>query len=480
MNTPTKRARLGLIVLALAGWAGWLVWAWQGRQQPLALQPEPPEPVADLPLQSELPESVMDVPIHFDLDLLLERVEAHVPRTSVQENLAIGDSDTETDMAFTRGPFSASFLDDTVELDVTVAYALRSSYDLPLLPDMPLSCGTDPNKPAPRMHVRLRSPVEISPTWTLVTRTEVLSAEPASTAEADRCEVSLFGVDITERVGSGIRDFLMEHTTSIDSLVAEVDLASEVERWWDEIARPVRLDDDLWLQLSPESVAQASIRGLGDSVDVLARVVARPSIVFGARPDVTPRPLPALGSAAADRGFRATVQVRADYEDISEYLTRELRDESFRGAGHEIRIAYISMAGLGGNQVVLEVGVRGDVVGTLYLVGTPVFDEVEGFVRVPDASITVSTSDLLVAGASWIVDSGVESLLRDRIRWPVEGGIAWARERLEQGLNADLTDRVRLEGDISALDVLDVVARSSELLVRLGVTGSIALFVGED
>lgn len=480
MDGNRRRARLGLFVLALAGWAGWLVWALQGGDQPLALQPEPPEPVADLPLSADLPESVLDVPIHFDLDLLLERVEQHVPRTSIKEGVTIGDSDTETDMAFTRGPFSASFLDDTVELQATVAYALRSSYDLPLLPDMPLSCGTDPDKPAPRMLVRLRSPVEISPTWTLITRSEVLAAAPASTADADRCEVSLFGVDITDRVGAGIRDFLVEHTESIDSLVAEVDLASEVERWWTEIAQPVRLDDDLWLQLRPESVSQASIRGRGDSVDVLARVVARPSIIFGARPDADVPPLPALGSADADRGFTATVQVRADYEDISEYLTRELREESFRGAGREIRIAYISMAGLGGNQVVLEVGVRGDVVGTLYLVGTPSFDEVDGFVRVPDATISVSTTDLLVAGASWIVDSGVETLLRDRIRWPVEGGISWARERLERGLNAPLTPRVRLAGDITTLDVQDVVARSSELLVRLRVTGSIELFVGED
>jgi hypothetical protein len=91
--------------------------------------------------------------------------------------------------------------------------------------------------------------------------------------------------------------------------------------------------------------------------------------------------------------------------------------------------------------------------------------------------MTVETSDVLVAGASWLLDTSIESVLRDRARWPVDDGTDWAATRLRRGLNATLADGLRLSGDLDELEVLTVLARREGLLVQARVTGRVELLV---
>jgi len=460
---------LGALAIAI-----WLALPGDG---PMNLSPPSPERVPDEPLAYALPTSYLDVPIHVDVDLLLEAVESRIPREWVEEDVTAGDGDTVASMAFTRGPFSASFDGGTAYLATTIAYAFRATHDLPLLPDINMACGIDDDRPAPRMDVQLEAPIRLDSQWTLVSDTRVGSVGPTTTTERDQCRVTLFDMDITERITNGMRSFLIGHTPAIDSMVAAVDVRADFERWWGILAEPVRLDDSVWLQLRPESIGRGHVVGRGSVVEISANLGARPAIVIGSRPPSSDVPLPPLGEVQDPGPFEATVDVLGDYDEIGDVLTSEFRGTRFERAGRSIRLRGVTLSGIGANQISVAVAISGDVEGTLYLVGTPAYDTTDGFVRLPDLAMSLTTSDLLVAGASWLLDAEIESRLRDQLRWPVDGGVEWAADRLEAGLNATLGDGLRLRGSVGSLEILNVHARAEGLLVRARTTGEVELLV---
>ena len=469
-------ARLGAGALAACAIAVGLWWLMDGPEGP-QLSPRPPDLAPDAPIADDQATSVLDVPVRVDLDRLTALVEREIPYQWVSEGVRVGDDGPTTSVALTRGSIAGSYDGGIASLSLTVAYALRSSVSIPVLPDLRVSCGVG-SAAAPRMDVRVESPLSLTPEWSLRARTRVAYVAPSTDTERDRCEVTPLRIDATSSVAEGMRSYLAEHTPSIDSIIATIDVRSRFEEWWSILSNPVRLEESTWLELRPAGIGSGPVTGLGSTLEVHGRLLARPRLHFGQPPVTDPTPLPSLMGGGSESGdFEAVVDVLADYEEVSAALTSVMEATEFEGVGRRISIDRIRVSGLGANRIGVEVGISGDVSGRLYFVGTPAFSRDSLTVSLPDLSMTVATSDLLVAGASWILDSGLEALLRDRARWPVDVGIDWARGRLDRGLNATLERGLRLSGQLGDLDILEVHARTGGLLVRARLSGQVELLV---
>ncbi|NNF39458.1 MAG: DUF4403 family protein, partial [Gemmatimonadetes bacterium] len=125
----------------------------------------------------------------------------------------------------------------------------------------------------------------------------------------------------------------------------------------------------------------------------------------------------------------------------------------------------------------VAVDLGGDARGRLYLVGTPRYDPEDGRIGVPDLDFDVASGRALVEGAAWVARVGLVGLLRDAARWPASPAVSWAQGQVERGLNRSLSERVRLEGRVASVDVVDVVAGLDALLVRADVRAEATLRV---
>jgi hypothetical protein len=328
------------------------------------------------------------------------------------------------------------------------------------------------------MDVRVESALALTPEWSLRARTRIAQVSPSTMTERDRCEVTPLRIDATPSVADGMRNYLAEHTPAIDSLIATVDVRSRFEEWWSVLSNPIQLDATTWLELRPSGISAGGVTGLGASLEVRGRLSARPRIHLGRAPPARPTPLPSLAAEGSDtQSFAALVDVTVEYREVGAALTTLMEDAEFERVGHRIFIERITVSGLGANRIGVAVAIRGDVSGTLYLVGTPTFNRRDLTVSLPDLTMTVATSDLLVTGASWVLDAGLEAILRERARWPIDVGLDWAWTRLQEGLNAALEDGLRLSGNLSGLEILEVHARRDGLLVRARLSGRVELLV---
>jgi hypothetical protein len=106
-----------------------------------------------------------------------------------------------------------------------------------------------------------------------------------------------------------------------------------------------------------------------------------------------------------------------------------------------------------------------------------VYDPETGDVSVPDLQFSVETSNLLLASASWTLEAPLDRLLRERARWPVDLAVAWAGDRLAEGLNRTLTPGVRLSGAVDIVRVVRVAAMRRGLIVHATASGRATLHV---
>lgn len=442
-----------------------------------------PETTSDLEIPLNASNSTLTLPVRVELGALLDEVEAEIPTGwgDLEERMQVPDNDrAEVAIALTRGPFSAAFEDERARLSATISYGVRLWYDLPVLPDPRLSCGAGEDEPRPRLFVELEGPVSLTEEWRLSTRTAVGQLGPATEEERDRCEVSIVGFDVTDRVVGAARSFLEGHLDAIDSLTAEADLRPHFEEWWDILRDPIGLDDNIWLELRPIAISRGAVRGEGELVEIMATLTARPQIVLGEEPPSWGRPLPDLGSGTDTEGLSILVDAVAEYDEASARLTEVLRGFTLERAGREVVVRSLAVSGIGGGRVALEVEIEGDVSGRLFLVGTPEYDTEAGQVSVPDLSFAISTSNLFVSGASWIADAGLEAVLRERARWPVDTAVGWASDKLAEGLNRELADGVRLRGTVGSLEILGVTALREGMFVRAAARAQASLTIDEN
>jgi 16S rRNA (guanine966-N2)-methyltransferase len=457
--------RAPLLILAIVGLGSSVAGC---DRTPRVNAPEP-ELRADPEDVDRLPVSLLRAPVIYDLRSAVDAMEEAVPRAfgALDERHPHPDND-RVHVAFEveRSPFQWSLNGDTARIVTTLRYRGRGWYDPPLAPEVSASCGTGDEEPRPRAVLTLVSPLTVDEGWRLRSNARVESIVPASEDPRDQCTVTVFNIDVTERVLSAAQGFLESNASRIDEEVARVDLEGRLQGVWERLLEPHELTDDVWLQVTPSSVSLGEIRGEGDRVNLAIAVGASPRLVLGPRPDWSPTPLPPLGSGVAGEGLRILLDARGHYAEAGERLTHEFGDRSFDWGGQTFRIREATLQGIGNGKVALGVRFEGSARGRLFLVGTPAIDREAGEIHVPDLEFDVETLNLLMRSAAWIARGDLVRTLREEARLPVSDVLAFAKEKLLEGLNRELSDQVRLEGEVLSVELLGVRATAAGLQVR--------------
>ncbi len=438
----------------------------------------PPPTVADVAPPAPPPPSTVALPIKVALDPLAARLERAVPERfgSLDDRLPVrGAQGLTVALELRRDPFRVSFVGRDAVVRATVSYALKAWYASPF-GEITASCGNG-GPHDPRLTLTVRGPISIDRDWSLHTRARLAELRPASSSARDRCRVGSLGLDITDVVVGQARTYLEGEAAALDTAVARVDVRTPVLRGWRTLEEPVALGDSLWMLVHPESVRRGPVRGVGDSVVVTLALRARPAVVVGMRPEASNVALPPLDSGDVSPRVEMRVEGRATYPQASRLLQRELGGMRVREMGRTVVLDSLSVFGIGGGKLALEVHVGGDAAARLYLTGTPRLDAASGEITIPDLDFDVRTRDLVLQAESWLAGDRLRDVLRARARWPSPPDLARMRAGLQQGLNRRLSSGLSVEGTVDSLRVDGIAATREALVVQASATGSAALRV---
>jgi hypothetical protein len=430
----------------------------------------PPDLGAPAPSAPAL--SRFSVPLEYDVTAVLRLVDEVVPKTfgSMDSVRAInGDSRKHYAFEATRGPFTAFATGREMHLRATFAYRARGYYKPPLGPTISAGCGSD--KEQPRIVVEMATPLSLTSDWHLVSHARLVTIRPASTEGRDRCDVGILHTDVTDRVIGAARTALEAKLPDIDRKVRTVDLTDRVKEWWGLLSRPIRLTDGVWLTLQPEQLRMGTVRGEAKVLTVPVSLDARPRIVTGQEPQVSPIALPALSKDTVADGFRVELDGLVDYGTATKAVTSALAGRRFTRAGRTVAVENVSVLPASRGRLMLGISFAGDAAGRLQLVGTPRYNPAAGIVDVPDLDFDLDSDSRLVQGFAWLRSDELRATIRERAHVPVQPALAKGRELLLSGLNRKLGDAVTMSATVDSVAVKGLFVTRDALVVRAEATG---------
>lgn len=466
---PIRAAILALAALA-AGLLGWYVY--RTVTGPLLLDAPPPAVSPDLPDSlPPLPASIVDAPITYDMAGALDSLEVALPRHwgDITRRLQAGNNRRlHFAFAVSRTPFRMRLSGRTVSLSTVVEYEARGWYRPFIGPEVSAACGTG-GVPRPRIAATLISSARITPDWRLRTRTRIGRLEALTDSARDRCRITVFQLDVTNRVLGAVRDLLEQGLRSIDEGVAGWDSRSRFEELWRTLQRPVRFTDSVYMIMNPFSAQLGSIQARGDTVIAALRLIASPQVVTGPWPNEFElmKPMPRLDpQGTVGSGARVSLEGTLSYDVAAALLRRVLVGRQFEQAGRRLRIHDVTVRGIGGGRVALGVDLRGAARGRLYFTGTPALDRERRELHVPDLDVDIGSANLLVQGLEWLKGEELRDVLRDRARVSEAELLGRLSEMAETGINRTLSEGIVLSGQVHRAEAISVRASVAEIRVR--------------
>jgi hypothetical protein len=320
--------------------------------------------------------------------------------------------------------------------------------------------------------VELVTPLTLTPSWQLRSKTRLARVAPASTRSADRCRVSILRYDVTDRVVAATRKGITAKLPDIDRTIARVDLTERATGWWALLNRPIRLADGVWLVLQPQQLRAGRVSGAGHVLTVDAGLDAYPKIVTGAAVEPSVSPLPPLGRQTDSPGFRILLEGLVDYATASKAVTAALQGRTVTQAGHSVTVRSVTVSPATAGRLALTVAFTGDANGSLRFLGAPRYDVARGQIVVPDLEYDLDTDNRLVAAVAWIRSDALRTLFREKAELPVAPVLERGRTLLTQGLNRTIGGTMTLTATVDSVAVDGVYVTAPGVVVRASAAGN--------
>ena len=468
MISPSRTSGLMLIGFVLIAVTAVGFYVWNKMSNPLELDAPPPLVLADpIGAMPEVPASTIDALVTYNLGTAVDSLEAAVPRTygDIEQRLPV-PANTRANFGFTvsRSPFRVRVTGQTLSISTNAEYQGRVWYRPPLGPELSAGCGVG-DAPRPRVRATLVSTGRLTPRWGLRTSTRVLRLEPYSDDPRDRCRLTVLRIDVTDRVIEATRSMLEQKVQKFDQAVSRWPVRTRFVQLWEQLQRPIRLTEGVYLEINPYAAQLGSVGAVGDTVMARLRMIASPRVVTGEQSGgILPLP-PLQATGEAGNGAHVVIEAAITYPVATALLRRALVGRSIVQAGHRIRIRDVQLTGVGGGRVALAVTLAGHVRGRLYFTGTPSLDPVHHQVNVPDLDYDVGTEQMLVQGFAWLKGVDIRVFLRDHAFLPDSAGIGKLRGLAENGINRTLAPGVTLSGRIH--DAQGTYVRATTQEIRL-------------
>jgi uncharacterized protein DUF4403 len=425
-----------------------------------------PAMMADTDTLPSLPSSTLDIPLTYDLSPVVAALEKAVPKKfgDITQRKQLKNPRMAVAFEATRDPFSVSLNGQTAYISAVVHYEGQGFYKPPVVREVSGSCGLEGVKP--RAKITIASDIRISPDWHLKGKTRVADVEPYSSDTRDQCRVTVFNINVTDRVIEATKTALEAKRPMIDQKIGSLDIRSRFEGWWHLLERPIPLTDSVWLTINPSAVRMGENVGVKKTLVTALGFSASPQVVTGKKPPVVETPLPPLYPAAVGNGLHILLEGVVGYDVASDLLRKHLVGKKFDKAGRTFVVKDVRMFGIGGGKLALEVQFKGGASGKVYLVGTPRYDAATNELFVPDLDYDVGSANLLVSGVEWLKHDDVRDFIRSQARWSIGNVMDLGKEQIVKGLNRDLAPGVHLAAAVQQVQGISVHPRRASIRLR--------------
>lgn len=432
------------------------------------------ESIKPAPNKQEI--SVINVPIEVELKPYFKQADESVPKKfKGKEEHCEG---TSYSYIFERSPIQFQGKGNQLQFNIDGKYALNLNYCPKctdvfsetgncISPRIYASCGV--GEPMRKIEITYTTQFELLPNYQLKSKTKLQEAKPI-----DKCEVTFLNFDATKQLMVEVEKSLKALATDVDKQVNETEIRQEVQKAWNLLSTPLKIDKYGYLMIQPEGLSVSDFQLNGSVLKFSIAMEAFPKFQLS-KSNSTIKPLPALSTYSPKNGFNIHLDLVGNYDSLSRLISSELKGKEIEIKRNKIIIDSAKIFGSANKQMSFEISFSGKRKGILYLKGTPIFNPQTQEITFPDLTFDLETKNALLKSAKWIFNDKITQTIRSASNYNLSFILKETQEKLELELNRKLDEKTSLAGKVSSLQVNGIFPVDGELLIRTSLVGTINL-----
>ena len=425
------------------------------------------------------PISEVEIPVTVDLRNYIVQAENSVP-VKYTDNKQVCEG-LSYSYVFTRTPFAITGSNNVVNLKFTGSYGFSVSYCAKctsifgngpqcLVPTVSAQCGWG-DEPTRRMEISYQSVINVTPDYHLVSKTVLFPAPKP----IDRCNVFMKNIDITDRLINYISGPLNDLGKQVDAKIAAYDIKPMINELWNYFAGEIKMADVGYLSINPELVRLSNFSLNGSLLNFSVGMTGRPVVTTVSAPP-PPKPVPNLSTYTPKNGFNIYLDLLENYDHLTNIVNQQVAGQGASVVGNDFVVDHTKIWGIG-TQIVMQVDFKGSSTGTVYLVGTPTYNQVTHELSFPDLAFTLETKAWILKTAKWMFNEKITNMLRQKATYNFTQFIADSKKQIEKEMRRDYGNNISSEVAIKDMDIQSIYPTSEKLIIRTFSTGQIKVKV---
>ena len=442
-----------------------------------SIQPEAPEIIVKSNPTLIQQTSTVVVPIKINLAPYFKETDKSIPKkfTGKQENC----EGVSFAYVFNRDPISFKGSGQSILFDVDGEYSLDLNYcvkctdifgDKPhcVSPRVYVSCGNN-GETMRKVEVGYTTDIKLTSDFKLKSTTNLRKFETI-----DPCEISLFKYDATSLLKKEVTKSLKNLENEIDKKIGTVNLKAEAEKAWNVLSKPISLGKFGFLQANPSKIGFENLKFNGNTATADLSLTLNPKLSTLKLESKTVT-FPKLTEVTDENGFNINLDIIATYDSLSTILTSELKGKEILIKGKKVIFETIDIFGASNQQLSIKIGFSGKKNGTLFLVGTPLFDQTTQIISFPDLNFDLKTKNALLKSAKWLFNDKITEILRENSTINLTPHLLSVQKIIEKQINTEIQEGVFIKGSIEKISLNGIYPNSESLTLRVNSKGNIEL-----
>ena len=299
---------------------------------------------------------------------------------------------------------------------------------------------------------------------------------------AEEISIGTFSIKPRSTVEGAIQPLQKSLSSLVSKQINEqLPLRRQMEKVWNTAHKPVLLDKkySAWLKLTPQQVMLTPMQTDRNRARLSMGINTFAEVTVGPEPAAAKTsPLPQLQrSNKLDKNFRLSVKTDLFYKEIVGILSPMLLGKDFGSDGRSVVLKSFDLFG-NGEQVVVRLETSGDLAGTFYLTGKPLFNPQTNRFSVEDVDFDMNTESLLLTSADWFLHSTIRDKIHEKLNLDLSTRLTEAREMAQKALTrVELADHIIMQGSVRDLRFNDVLVQKDRISIQLFAEGETTMML---
>lgn len=331
--------------------------------------------------------------------------------------------------------------------------------------------------------VEMKTLFDIAQDWNLNTQTEIIGHE---WIEQPKLKMGVVNLPVGTIANMLLNNFKSTITQTIDEQIKENFKLNEViAEAWKNAFEPVLVAPDFntWLMINPETIGMTPIQTTDGMLSTTIVIQSRPRLKIGTKPATTNKSLTNLPPFHYVRetkdDFEIQIGAEIGYDEAERLVKENMVGERFDYGSKYIVVEDIELYGQG-NKLVVNTRLSGTYEGSIYLTGKPEYNANQNTIDIKSLKYTVESRNFLLRSAAWLLKGKFKSALEENLNFYLDDNLTEIKEQIQEQLKGyEVTDNVRLKGDLNELNLSNAYLSSDAIQVSLKLAGKVEIEMKE-